>query len=31
MNNDTTLFIGLDTHKSFIQIALLKDNRGENR
>lgn len=29
MNNDTTLFIGLDTHKSFTQAALLKDNRGE--
>lgn len=29
MNNDTTLFIGLDTHKSFTQVALLKDNRGE--
>lgn len=29
MNNDTTLFIGLEPHKSFTQVALLKDNRGE--
>ena len=26
MNKDTTLFIGLDTHKSFTQVANLKDN-----
>ncbi len=29
MNNDSTIFIGLDTHKSFTQVALLKDKRGE--
>lgn len=29
MNNHSIIFIGLDTHKSFIQIAVLKDNRGE--
>ncbi|PMH44493.1 hypothetical protein BCU68_03040 [Vibrio sp. 10N.286.49.B3] len=28
MNNDTIIFIGLDTHKSFIQVATLQDNRG---
>lgn len=30
MNNDTIIFIGLDTHKSFTQVSVLKDNRGEN-
>ena len=29
MNKDSILFIGLDTHKSFIQIAVLTDNRGD--
>ena len=28
MNNDSIIFIGFDTHKSFIQIATLKDDRG---
>ena len=28
MNNDSIIFIGLDTHKSFTQICILKDNRG---
>ncbi len=28
MNNDSILFIGLDTHKSFIQVAVLKEHRG---
>ena len=28
MNNDSIIFIGFDTHKPFIQIATLKDERG---
>ncbi|MGF1720661.1 IS110 family transposase, partial [Vibrio kyushuensis] len=28
MNNDSIIFIGLDTHKSFIQVAVLQGNRG---
>lgn len=28
MNNDTIVFIGLDTHKSFIQVAVLQGHRG---
>jgi transposase len=28
MNNDNIIFIGLDTHKSFIQVAVLQDHRG---
>ncbi len=28
MNNDSIIFIGLDTHKSFIQVAVLRDDRG---
>jgi hypothetical protein len=28
MNNDSIIFIGLDTHKSFIQVAVLQDNLG---
>ena len=28
MNNDSIIFIGFDTHKSFVQIAVLKDQRG---
>ncbi len=28
MNNDSLIFIDLDTHKSFIQVALLRENRG---
>lgn len=29
MNNDSILFIGLDTHKTFTQVATLQDNRGQ--
>ena len=28
MNNDSIIFIGLDTHKSFIQVAVLQGQRG---
>lgn len=28
MNNDSIIFIGLDTHKSFIQVAVLQEQRG---
>ncbi len=28
MNNDSIIFIGLDTHKSFIQVSVLQDHRG---
>ncbi|MBN3495863.1 IS110 family transposase [Vibrio neptunius] len=28
MNNDNIVFIGLDTHKSFIQVAVLQGHRG---
>lgn len=28
MNNDSIIFIGLDTHKSFIQVATLQEQRG---
>ncbi|ABU74662.1 IS110 family transposase [Vibrio campbellii] len=28
MNNDSIIFIGLDTHKSFIQVAVLQGHRG---
>ena len=28
MNNNSIIFIGLDTHKSFIQVAVLQDHRG---
>jgi len=28
MNNCNIIFIGLDTHKSFTQLAVLKDERG---
>lgn len=28
MNNDSIIFIGLDTHKSFIQVASLQEQRG---
>ena len=28
MNKDNIIFIGLDTHKTFTQIALLKEHRG---
>ena len=28
MNNDSILFIGLDTHKSFIQVSVLQEYRG---
>ena len=28
MNKDNIIFIGLDTHKIFTQIAVLHDNRG---
>lgn len=28
MNNNSIIFIGLDTHKTFTQIAVLQDNRG---
>ncbi|GAD91204.1 hypothetical protein VHA01S_073_00160 [Vibrio halioticoli NBRC 102217] len=28
MNNDSIIFIGLDTHKSFMQVAVLQDHRG---
>ncbi len=27
MSNDTIIFIGLDTHKSFIQVAVLQGHR----
>ena len=30
MNNDSIIFIGLDTHKSFIQVAVLQGHRGAN-
>lgn len=29
MNNDSIVFIAFDTHKSFIQIAVLKDKHGD--
>ena len=28
MNNDNIIFIGLDTHKSFIQVAVLQEQLG---
>ncbi len=28
MNNNSIIFIGLDTHKAFTQLAVLKDERG---
>lgn len=28
MNNNSIIFIGLDTHKTFTQLAVLKDERG---
>jgi transposase len=28
MNNNSIIFIGLDTHKSFIQVAVLQEQRG---
>ncbi len=28
MNNDSIIFIGLDTHESFIQVAVLQEQRG---
>ena len=28
MNNCSIIFIGLDTHKTFTQLAVLKDERG---
>ena len=28
MNNDSIIFIGFGTHKSFVQIATLKEHRG---
>mgnify|MGYP000091049642 CR=1 FL=1 len=28
MNNDSIIILGFDTHKSFIQIAILKEHRG---
>jgi hypothetical protein len=30
MSNDSIIFIGLDTHKSFIQVAVLQEHRGAN-
>jgi hypothetical protein len=29
MINNSIIFIGLDTHKTFTQLAVLKDERGE--
>ncbi len=28
MNKDTLLFIGLDTHKEFTEVAYINDERG---
>jgi len=28
MNNNSIVFIGLDTHKTFTQLAVLTDERG---
>ena len=28
MYNNNIIFIGLDTHKTFTQVAVLQDNRG---
>ena len=30
MNKDSIIFIGLDTHKSFIQVTVLQEHRGAN-
>lgn len=30
MNNCNIIFIGLDTHKSFTQLTVLKDEQGTN-
>ena len=30
MSKDSIIFIGLDTHKSFIQVAVLQEHRGAN-
>ena len=30
MSKDSIIFIGLDTHKSFIQVAFLQEHRGAN-
>ncbi|MFM2598214.1 IS110 family transposase [Vibrio fortis] len=30
MSNDSIIFIGLDTHKSFIQVAVLQEHQGAN-
>ena len=29
MNKHSILFIGLDTYKTFIEVAYIEDNRGE--